>query len=200
MDPASIAEMLDDWGYPALLVLLFATGIGSPVPEDLLLVSGGYLISADVFSWRVTLPLALTGVVASDVMLYGIGRRLRVHSQKGWVARWVRPERLTRVMPWFTHLGPAAVFVARLVPGTRALVFVSAGLQGIRLGPFVAYDLAGASIWVPLMLKLGSELGDEIGGIQALVAAISRAGFWIVIAALALLIAWRFRRAEQSKW
>lgn len=199
MDSTTIAGVLRDWGYPAMLALLCATGVGSPIPEDLLLISGGYLISAGVFSWQVTLPLALAGVVISDLMLYGLGRRMRTQTLTGWPARIIPMARLRQSTPWFARAGAAAVLLARLVPGTRAIVFISAGLQGIRPGVFLAFDVAGALIWVPLLLWVGTALGEEIGGLATLIAAISRAAFWIVLGAVLLLIGWRFWRTEESK-
>ena len=56
MTPATLAELLGEWGYPTYLLLLVATGIGSPIPEDLILAIAGYLIFAGAFSW----PGALT--------------------------------------------------------------------------------------------------------------------------------------------
>ncbi len=198
MDPTVIASVLQDWGYPALLALLCATGIGSPLPEDLLLLSGGYMISAGVFAWRVTLPLAITGVVASDLMLFGFGRRMRTHSLGGWAGRVLPIARLQRAEP-FARAGAASVLIARLVPGTRAIVFISAGLHGVSPVVFLVLDVLGAAIWVPLLLWVGTALGEEIGGLGALLSGISRAAFWVAAAAVLLLIAWRFWRTEESK-
>ena len=65
------------WGYPALLLLLVLTGVGLPIPEDLLLVTAGYLVFTDVFQWPLALAVSLIGVVVSDVMLYSAGRHPR---------------------------------------------------------------------------------------------------------------------------
>ena len=70
------------WGYPALLLLLVLTGLGSPIPEDLLLVTAGYLVFTDVFQWPLALVVCLIGVVVSDVMLYSAGRHL------AWQSTW----------------------------------------------------------------------------------------------------------------
>jgi membrane protein DedA with SNARE-associated domain len=199
LDPAILTELLTDWGYPALLALLCATGIGSPIPEDLLLLAGGYLISAGVFSWRVTLPLAVTGVVASDLILYLLGRRMRTRQLSGWAERIIPMHRLRRSAPWFASAGAAAVLAARLVPGTRAVVFISAGLQGIRPSLFLLFDVIGSLLWVPFLLWVGTQIGEEIGGIGALLAGISRAAFWIALGGVLLLLAWRFWRTEESK-
>ena len=37
MSPVRLAELLEDWGYATYLFLLSATGVGSPIPEDLIL-------------------------------------------------------------------------------------------------------------------------------------------------------------------
>lgn len=43
MDPNTVSNLLATWGYPALLLLLILTGVGSPIPEDLLLLTAGSL-------------------------------------------------------------------------------------------------------------------------------------------------------------
>jgi membrane protein DedA with SNARE-associated domain len=199
VDPNAIASVLQDWGYPAMLALLCATGVGSPIPEDLLLVSGGYLISAGVFSWQIALPLSIVGVVASDFLLYTFGRHMRAHSLTGWRARIIPMRRFRSSAPWFARAGPQAVLLARLVPGTRVIVFITAGFQGVRPLVFLAYDVAGALIWVPLLLWFGVVLGEEIGGLGALLSGISRAAFWIILAAVLLLLVWHFWKVEESK-
>ena len=199
LDTSGIADLLASWGYPAFLALLCATGLGSPVPEDLLLLSGGYLISAGVFSWPLTLPVAITGVVGSDLMLYGFGRRMRTHQPGGWAGRIIPLKRLQRPAPWFARAGAAAVLAARLVPGTRAIVFISAGLHGVRPLLFLLFDIAGALIWVPLLLWVGAAIGEEIGGLGTLLAGLSRAAFWLIAGAVLLLMAWRVWRTEESK-
>src|ERR687891_605995 len=60
VDPESLSALLDTWGYPALLLLLILTGVGSPIPEDLLLLTAGYLVYTDVFYWP---PALFVGVI-----------------------------------------------------------------------------------------------------------------------------------------
>lgn len=197
MDPQPAVAFLEQWGYPALGILLGATGVGSPIPEDLLLLVAGYLISADVFAWRVTLPLAYAGVVGSDCILYWVGTQIRTHSRR-WASQFIRPERLDVIAPWFNY-GDSIVFIARLVPGTRALVFVSSGVRAMPFRRFLVFDALGAAVWVPLLLWAGAQIGEEIGGIQQLFAYIARTGWWLVVAAVVLALVWRLFRTEESK-
>jgi membrane protein DedA with SNARE-associated domain len=197
VDPQAAIEFVENWGYPAFAILLGATGFGSPIPEDLLLLTAGYLISADVFTWRVALPLALAGVIGSDCILYWLGSRMRTHSTR-WLRRLVRPGRLRVATKRFRH-GHIAVFVARLVPGTRAITFLSAGVQRVPFYRFVIFDALGAAIWVPLILVVGAQVGQEIGGIERLFSRVANFVWVLILLATVLAVAWRFFRTEESK-
>jgi membrane protein DedA with SNARE-associated domain len=200
MTPARLAELLGDWGYATYVFLLCATGAGSPVPEDLILATAGYLISAGVFAWPAAIAAGVFGVVASDAMLYGWGRRLGTGTRQGWMSRLVRPRHLARAEAWLTRMGGLSVFVARLVPGTRTVVFLGAGLRRMPFWQFLLIDLAGALVWVPLVLLLGAQLGDEIGGLDQISGNVQRAVLWAAGVFVVLLLLWRRWRAEESKW
>lgn len=198
MTPADLSEFLGDWGYAALVILLCATGVGSPVPEDVLLLAAGYLVSAGVFSTPATVVLGIAGVVASDVLLYTWGRQLRERADTRLV-RLVRPRRLERATDWFNRFGDGIVVMARLLPGTRTVVFVGAGLRGMPLGRFVLHDTIGACLWVPFIVWLGTQLGEELGGLDRLIGDFGRVLRWVVVGTVILLVLWRFLRAEESK-
>ena len=199
MDPIVLAEFVATWGYLALLVLLLLTGIGSPVPEDLLLLVGGYLVFTGVIGWPLTLTVSLVGVVGSDMVLYSAGRHLAWRPRGNLEERVLSPGRLRRVTRWFDRIGPAAVFAARLIPGTRALVFVTAGLRGLPASRFLIYDLLGALIWVPLLLFLGHRLGDRIGDLTSVVRWTRDGSLWLTAVGVTLLALWLVWGREESK-
>lgn len=199
MDPSTISNVLGTWGYPALLLLLILTGIGSPIPEDLLLLTAGYLVYVDVFGWPVALAVCMTGVVASDLMLYAAGRHLAWHSSRLTEGRLLSPQRLQRTTRWFGRLGDRLVFIARLIPGTRALVFVTAGVRGVPASSFLRYDMLGAALWVPSMLLVGYASGSRIGTLHDAVSSLNRSAAWAIALAALLLVIWLSWGREESK-
>lgn len=183
MTPALVAEFLTRWGYQAYFGLFLLTSIGSPVTEDILLLAGGYLIGEGVFDLRVTLPLALVGMVASDVTLYGFGRYLRTHSlRQGLVSRLASPARVRAASRWFTRYGDAAIFFSRLLPGTRLMCFVGAGMSGVTPWRFLAYNVAGTLIWAPSLLLLGYRLRGRVGGLGVVLRWVEQRIFWLALA------------------
>ena len=199
MSPARLAELLSDWGYATYVLLLVATGVGSPVPEDLVLATAGYLISAGAFSWPGALILGVVGVVSSDVLLYGWGRRLHSGVSQGWMSRLVGPHHLATAERWLVRLGDKAVFLGRLLPGTRTVAFIGAGVRRMPLSKFLLFDLLGALLWVPAVLFAGAQVGEEIGGLDQLLARLARSVVWILLGVAILLGLWRWRGAEASK-
>ena len=199
VDSESLVTALGLWGYPALLVLLILTGVGSPIPEDLLLLAAGYLVFSDVFDWPAALAVSLAGVVVSDLMLYSAGRHLAWRSLRWPDSRVLSRERLARATGWFDRVGDPLVLIARLIPGTRAMVFLAAGARALPVWRFLRYDILGASLWVPSMLLLGHASGSRIGNIETVMVWLSRSVAWVIATATVLFVLWLTWGREESK-
>ncbi len=197
MTADAVAQFLGTWGYPAYLVLFVAAAFGSPVTEDLLLLTGGYLVAAGIFSWPVALPFAFVCVLVADLIVYSIGRRLRAHSltRGGWMRRLVRPAHLRIATRWFGRFGDRVVFLARLVPGTRLIVFLTAGVRAMPVTRFLLMDGLASLVYVPVLLLAGEKLGEQVGRVDRAIAWVGDRILWLtaVVAGLAL-VRWLWRR------
>jgi len=199
MEIADIYGLLHTWGYPVLLGLLLLTAIGSPIPEDLLLIAAGYLVFAGILEWSGVIPVTLLGVIASDTILYAVGRHLPWRSGTTMEDRVLSPRRLRRATRWFDRLGPWTVFIARLVPGTRVLVFVTAGIRRISVWQFLTFDVLGACIWVPLLLFAGHFSGDGLGELGDAFQWLQRSAVLVLMLITILIAAWLRWGREESK-
>src|ERR1700733_844675 len=92
--------------YPALFLLLFASGMGLPLPEDIPLIFAGVLVAHHKMSWTGAGLTAWFGMLCGDTMLYVIGYKL------GWrivhlpmVGKHLSPKRLKRCEDWFHRWG-----------------------------------------------------------------------------------------------
>lgn len=198
-----VAQFLGTWGYPAYVALFLATAFGSPVTEDLLLLTGGYLVAAGIFSWPVALPVSFVCVLASDAIIYSLGLRLRTHSlaRDGLVRRLVRPAHLRIATRWFGRFGDRVVFLARLVPGTRLIVFLTAGVRAVPLARFVLMDGLASLIYVPVMLLLGVKLGEQVGRMDRALDWLGDRVFWLIaIVAGVAAVRHLWRRYLERLW
>jgi len=184
-----VSAYIEHFSYLGLFAVLMLCGLGLPVPEDLALLTGGFLIHRGITAYPATLVVALLGVVAGDNSLFLIGR----HFGGGLLAYFgvVRPHsqrRIERLRAFMERHGSKAIFYARFLAGLRAIIYLSAGSLGVSPGRFFFYDLLGALISVPVMVSVGYFFGNQIefviayvGGFEhlLLLAAAISVLFWI---------------------
>jgi membrane-associated protein len=80
----------------------------------------------------------------------------RDSSPRGVARRQARSARLERMAERF---GPAAVVLAYYLPLPSVLIYVAAGLSGMRLRTFLALDVIGTLLWVAPIVGLGYAIG-----------------------------------------
>jgi membrane protein DedA with SNARE-associated domain len=71
----------------------------------------------------------------------------------------VREARVARLERMARRFGPAAVVLAYYLPVPSLLIYVAAGLSGMRLRTFLPLDLVGAALWVGPVVALGYAVG-----------------------------------------
>src|SRR5262249_44028484 len=122
-----------------VLLALLAAGVGIPIPEDVTLLTAGYLV------WRGDVPLAaawlvgLVGIVIGDSCLYWLGRTLGPGlTRHRLLAHRLTPARLERLQRFVARKGARAILVARLAAGFRGAFFLTAGVARMSYPRFVA--------------------------------------------------------------
>jgi undecaprenyl-diphosphatase len=184
------AELIHHWGYPAIFLVEVLGNLGLPIPEETVLAVAGYL----VWQGRASLPAVLiaagAGAVVGDNLGYWLGRRYGRHALDRWVP--LGPERVERMSCFVARYGMAGVFVARFVPGLRAVAGLLAGSVGLGPWRFFIANLASAMVYVPLGIgagyALGYGLGEQIERLRRLAGDTGQAV--AVLLAIALLAAW----------
>src|SRR5262245_10037495 len=147
-------EFLRSWGYLGIFLGILSTGIPFfPMPEELPVVVGGVLVGHGLAEWWLMLPVCIVAVVIGDSMLYGAGRwwgtRLLEYR---WIKKHVLPpERLKKIEDNFVKYGIQILLFARLTPGIRAPIFVTAGIVRLSLVRFIIADALYAIPGVALL-------------------------------------------------
>ena len=70
-----------------------------------------------------------------------------------------RDARVERVERTAERFGPAAVVLAYYLPVPSLLIYVTAGLSGMRLRTFLVLDVVGTLLWVGPVVGLGYAIG-----------------------------------------
>jgi membrane protein DedA with SNARE-associated domain len=195
-----ISAYIEHFTYLGLFVVLMMCGLGLPMPEDVALLAGGYLVHRGITRYPITLVVSLLGVVAGDNSLFFIGRHFGTGLVRYFGLRPGRRHQVERIQGFMQRHGQRAIFYARFLAGLRALIYLSAGSFGVRPPVFLLYDLLGALISVPIVVTLGYLFGAQlellvryIGGFERLIVVVAVLSVAIYATRITLL-----RKADET--
>lgn len=155
------------WIYALLFVIVFCeTGlVVTPfLPGDSLLFAVGALCARPSEDGTLlSLPVAMATIfiagVLGDTVNYHAGRWIGPAAFSGKY-RWLRQDYLRKAHEFFERHGGKSIVLARFVPIVRTFAPFVAGVGTMRYGRFLAYNLAGAGLWVGLICGAGYLFGE----------------------------------------
>ena len=135
-----VGHVIEQFSYPAVILLCWACGLGAPLSEDLILLFGGALVARGA-SFPLMALSAFVGQLGGDLMLFSIGRRwgpaaFRLPGLRSWFT----PERLAALEAKFARQGGWLIAVARFLPGMRTPTYLVSGLSQYPRSRFLAVD------------------------------------------------------------
>lgn len=173
-------------GLEFVFLLVFAEQIGLPLPATPVLLAAGALAAGGHLGLGATLAVAVAAAVVADSCWYELGRR-RGRAILALLCRVsLEPDScVRRTQNIFARRGAAALLYAKFVPGLNTAAPPLAGLFGMRWWRFLAWDGAGAALWVGSAVLLGYFFSHQLGEIAELAAGV---GHTVAILGGALLL------------
>lgn len=167
-------------------LFLILCGFGNPIPEDLIMITGGYFIYSGLMDPVVVFVASYVGVVCGDMILYYFGYK---YGQKliehRWLIKLAPPSRVAAIRKYFKRWGHWTIFFARFLPGLRSPTFLLSGVMHVRFRRFALFDGLGSMVSVPLFVGLGYFFGNHIDALKRDIHAI-RSG--LVVASIVAVI------------
>lgn len=147
--------------YTGILLVAYLENLLPPVPGDLLVVFGGYLISTGELTFFGVITLATIGGTVGFMTMYAFGRRLGPGLLHGTRYKWIPRRRLRRAMDWFGKIGYRLILANRFLSGLRSVISLTVGI--IRTKWLLTTLCAGISsvLWVSVLAFLGFSLGEN---------------------------------------
>jgi len=163
---AILALLTSAHGVPAyglVFGVLIASGLGLPLPEDVSLVTGGYLSYVGAAGFVPMLAVAFAGILAGDLLIFLAGRRYGSDlAESGWCSRFFSAQKRCRVEQYFERHGDGLVVAARFLPGLRAVTYFVVGTSRMATWRFLLLDSVAACVSAPVWLVLGRKLGRHL--------------------------------------
>jgi membrane protein DedA with SNARE-associated domain len=159
-----ILSALLHYGYAVLALTLLLSAVGLPLPGGLAAALAGSQAAAGSLNWLAAGAVAVVACVLGDAIAYGAGRLVseRFLARRG---RWLglSAERQAGARKLFDRWGGLTVLITRtLVSHLSSMVGLLAGMSRYRAAPYLAYAVAGRTIWAGAYLGLGYTIGGDL--------------------------------------
>ena len=193
-------------GYGAIFAAMFLENLFPPIPSELIMPLGGFLVQQGELQFIPVVLAGLLGTVIGALPWYGIGRVINEERIEQWLerhGRWIgiSPAELARSRRWFNRFGTALVFWGRLVPGIRTLISVPAGIEMMPFAPFLVWTTAGSLIWTLLLTLAGFLMGESYSSVELWIEPVSKVikvGLVVALIAGVIWLGLRIWRRRQS--
>ena len=175
-----------EWGgYFILFGLLFACGLGLPLPEDIPLLLAGFFVATGKMDLVTASVLAWLGIIGGDCVLYSFGRRYGLNiTYVPFIGKHVTKERILRAEELFDAYGIWVVGFGRMVAGIRGAMVVAAGAIRYNFWKFVIADGIAAVISGGLFVALGYWAGKKLGSVSEMREKIKGVEHWVILGAV----------------
>ena len=196
----TIQGWLSAGGYVMLFTLLFACGLGLPLPEDIPLIIAGALIANGQMTWPIAGACAWCGIIGGDCVLYYLSRKYGMNVTKApLIGKHVTRERIEKVEAMFERYGVGVVAICRLFAGIRGAMVIAAGVVRFNFIKFVIADGLAALVSGGLFMLFGWWVGQKLT--KELVHEFKElfiAGAAVLALGFVLWIVWKRRHPERT--
>jgi membrane protein DedA with SNARE-associated domain len=157
-----VFHWMERYGYIGLFGVLFACGLGLPVPEDIPLVIAGVFVANGKMNLAVAAICAWCGIVGGDVVLYHLGKHFGLEVKRiPVIGRHLSEKRIDYVHRMFERWGVGVIAVGRMFAGIRGTMVVVAGTIRFTFWKFLLADGLAALVSGGLFLMLGYWFGSN---------------------------------------
>jgi membrane protein DedA with SNARE-associated domain len=159
-----VTAFISSMGYWGIGIGMAIESCNIPLPSEVILPFGGYLVYKGVLNfYGVAVAGAVGGTIGSLVSYYIglVGGRAFLERYGKYLG--LSHHKLVRAEHWFARYGNSTVFITRLMPGVRTFISLPVGAAKMNVGYFTIYTFIGSLVWSLFLTYIGQKLGENWG-------------------------------------
>lgn len=145
--------------YFVFLLIAYLENVVPPIPGDVLVAFGGYLVAEGVLGFVPLLLLTSVASVVGFMSMYWLGSHwgylIKEQKDSFWLARFVDFKYINRAQKWMRRWGQGVILANRFLAGTRSVISLTAGISHTRIGYTVINSLISSLLWNSILLGFG---------------------------------------------
>lgn len=187
MEVDLLMSIIEQYGYVAIFFLLWLGIVGLPIPDELVVATGGFLASIGVLNPWYAFLAGYLGVASGLTIGFLLGKYFGKPILQ-WLCKTEKTraavERSTRLLEKY---GTAALCISYLFPVVRHVVPYLVGLGGMTFRRYAALSYPIGLVWTVGFYFLGYVFGNHV---EVIIDVIRKYGFYallVIIVGLAVM-------------
>lgn len=188
------------WAYLAILVIAYGENVVPPIPGDMVVVFGGYLVGVGKLNFAIVVLLSTVGGALGFMTMYAIGRKIGEAVIESDRVPWIPRKQVDSARSWLERWGYGLVAANRFLSGLRSVISLAVGMARTPVMPTAFYATLSALAWTGLITYGGYAVGENWTAIALFLRDYGR----IVVAVIALvalvqLMRWYLKRRGSGR-
>lgn len=155
------------WAYLAILVIAYGENIVPPIPGDMVVVFGGYLVGVGKLNFAIVVLLSTIGGAIGFMTMYAIGRKIGEAVIESDRVPWIPRKQVGSARRWLERWGYGLVAANRFLSGLRSVISLAVGMAHTPVMPTTFFATLSALVWTGLIAYGGYAVGDNWASIAA---------------------------------
>jgi len=194
MEMNLLISIIEQYGYVALFFLLWLGIVGLPVPDELVVATGGFLASVQILNPYYSFLAGYLGVMSGLTIGFLLGK---------WFGRpildWLsKKEKMRRMITRSTELinkyGTFSLCISYLFPVVRHIVPYLVAMGGMKFRRYAALSYSIGFVWTVFFFLIGYVFGKNV---EMVVHVIRHYGLYALAGLILLIIVGMIAR---QKW
>lgn len=145
--------------YGVFFLVAYIENIVPPIPGDLLVAFGGYLVAEQVISLTPVLLLTTVASVIGFMTMYWLGShwgtQIQQQRERFWMMKFIPVKYIDKVRSWMQRWGQGVVLANRFLAGTRSVISITAGISHTPVAATAISSTVSSILWNSILLGLG---------------------------------------------
>ncbi|GAA4706534.1 DedA family protein [Brevibacillus fulvus] len=196
MEFAVLLQGIEHYGYMALYFALWLGIVGMPIPDEVVVMTGGLVTSFQLLDPIPAFLVTYLGVISGLSLGYLLGRKLGMPILERLNRRRKMDRYIGRSQQLLMRYGNYALIFSYFLPVVRHVVPYLLGISNFPFARYALYSYSTGFVWTLLFFLLGRFFG---GNLLLIADMVRTYGWYALLAAAVLLLAvWGWVRVRRQ--
>lgn len=157
-----VINLINSYGYLGMFLGMVLEAVIIIIPSELILATGGILVSKNIFTFGGAFLTGLFGSVFCAIVIYFMG----YFGGQPFIKKYgkyffMKEEDIEKSDSWFNRYGMLSALIGRNFPIVRTLISLPIGIMRMSFVKFVIYTTIGSIPWTFIFVYFGYALGEN---------------------------------------